>query len=293
VKKKLPLHKALLWILLSVIVIVGNTFALTAAYFEYGRWRAASAAYQIKLLCQTGPQKEALKTDFLAQWLGLSCDFPTNLYQLDLEEVVSRLLQCPVIEEARLQRLPPSTLAVDYTLRTPIAYIEEGSNLAIDEKGALFPVRPFFTPKKLPYLYLGLDVGSLFPLEGEALGKKTPVVQTPEIALALEILSWLKKASNGPHFSLRRLDVAKAFASSLGQREVVLWLEEWKTTPQGGYSCSRYLRLSPSCWRQQLQRYRVLKEKLWSEEEKMEQKPCPLVTIVDLRLDQLAYVKYL
>ncbi len=44
-------------------------------------------------------------------------------------------------------------------MRTPYAYIGEFANTAIDKEGYLFPFRPFFTPKNLPILYIGLNAG--------------------------------------------------------------------------------------------------------------------------------------
>src|SRR5690606_28774117 len=82
-------------------------------------------------------------------------DHPKNLYSFNTEEAVQKLLHLPVIKEAKIRKIRPGTIHVDYALRKPIAYLADYSNTAIDASGTIFSFKPFYTPKKLPEIYLG------------------------------------------------------------------------------------------------------------------------------------------
>ena len=63
----------------------------------------------------------------------------------------------PLIKKASIKKIPPGTLYIEYQMRVPLAYLGDYTNTALDEEGYLFPFSPFFTPKKLPIIYLGLQ----------------------------------------------------------------------------------------------------------------------------------------
>ena len=113
--------------------------------------------YRIVAIVQSTPQADSLKTAYLAEILDLSLDRPANLYQFDSDEGVLTLLSNSLIKEASIRKIHPGTLLISYQMRTPVAYVGEYANTVIDEEGVLFPFRPFFTPKRLPVLYLGID----------------------------------------------------------------------------------------------------------------------------------------
>ena len=129
-----------------------------------------------------------------------------------------------------------------------------GGSLAwadIDNDGYLFPLKPYFAPKNLPEVYLGL--------EELAWGC---VKENAKTKLALEIFNHLNASYLNETTHLKRLDVSKSDAPSYGQREVVLVLEDQvDREKEGKLEISRYtymLRLSPKSYRQQLVDFKQL-----------------------------------
>ena len=145
----------------SLFCLIGSTcltFVVSACgLLGYRHWntkRMTDEACRIIAIVQTGPEKEALKTAYLAELLNLSVDKPTQLYALNLKKAEERLLASPLIASVELKRIPPGTLYIDYTVRKPIAWLADYNNTALDAGGYLFPAAPFFTPKQLPEIYL-------------------------------------------------------------------------------------------------------------------------------------------
>jgi len=93
----------------------------------------------------------SLPSSLLEQILEIAPN--TNLTNID--HLTPKILACPAVESAKVWKLFPSTLGVEYTLRTPIAAI--GQNLGIDALGATFPLSPYFPPLHLPMAILNQD----------------------------------------------------------------------------------------------------------------------------------------
>src|SRR5206468_998734 len=81
---------------------------------------------------------------------------PKNLYALDLKEAAKALLSSPLIRNAKVKRLPPNTLYVEYEVRKPVCWLADYKNVAIDQEGYLLPGAPFYPPQQMPEIYLGL-----------------------------------------------------------------------------------------------------------------------------------------
>lgn len=260
-KKKLPVRRAVFWILLSTLFISGTC---TTALFYYWHLKSAWEAdskYNIVAIVQRGPDKDILKTEYLAELLGLSLDQPTNLFKLSLNEAKQRLLQSPLIESVVVKKVKPGTLYIDYHVRKPMAFLADYSNTALDEKGFLIPFAPFFTPKKLPEIVCGSQDACKW---GE-------VLKGEQIYWALNLI---KQQSN-----IRRIDFSQYNASSLGLREIILVLES-QISPE-----TRILRLPTENMSQQLANYKQLEEHLASH-------PIESNTlIIDLRIPKLAFLK--
>ena len=203
----------------------------------------------IKTISQTGPVKEALKTDYLAETLGLSSDKPTPTTKIDCKEAESLLLLSPLITKVNVLQKNPSSLYIDYTVRSPYVTLCDYENIAIDKEGVPFPIQPFYSPKKLIALYLGpiaFHENKIIwnaPLQGNY------------INLAFEVLSFLEIWAEGFFPCISRLDVSHAYDSSLGTREIILTIEP---TP----SIKHYIRLTPKDYQKELTRYKMLKEKM-------------------------------
>ncbi|HSX04189.1 MAG TPA: hypothetical protein VLG76_05615 [Rhabdochlamydiaceae bacterium] len=290
-RRPLPLSKALRWIGYSVLLVNGLSFLLLQGYFL---WRDQKKKFKhacISTIVQTGPQKEALKTDYLVQLLDLSKDRPKKIKDFDFKKAQKKLLSSPVIKEAEIKTLDLGTLYIDYTVRTPIALLYDFENRALDEERAVFPLIPFFSPKNLPELYLGISASDI----------KGAILDGPKVELALKLLKLINEPFIKDQLSVRRIDLSKAFEKSYGRREIVIQVEDEIISKEGQrqvhYFLPQYLRLSTKNYPQELSNYLKLREELLKNEEGKLTLPAQDQTVVrlkckiiDLRLEQLAFI---
>jgi hypothetical protein len=264
------------------------------------RSRLSDPAFHITAIIQTGPEKEPLKTAYLAELLGISADKPVGLFALNLKKSEEKLCASPLIAHAKIRRLSPNTLYIDYEVRKPIARLGDYQNLAIDKDGYLFPIEPFFSPKEIPEIYLGLPP---FGAAEDAMGRRgglwqTPL-NTPFLHLALSVLQTLEGSPWREGLRVKRIDVSNAFAPSLGQREIVLLTEEELTVLQGDKTLRcifpKILRLAPKDYAQQLAHFFAFRKQM-IEDYRKQLASVPhsgrfAPRIVDLRIPQLAFVE--
>jgi hypothetical protein len=292
----LPLSKAFLWIIVSVLLVSG-TSGLGLMYYQHIKERhRQDSAFKIVAIVQTSPESEGLKTVYLSELLGLSVDQPKNLYSFNANEALERVLNSPLIKEATIRKIRPGTIHIDYTMRKPIAFLGDYTNAAIDKDGIPFPVKPFFTPKKLPDIYLGSIDDNIDNSCGLVWGKQ---IKGKRLDLAFHILKMLQRKCCDGTSSVRQIDVSRAFALSCGQRQIVVTLEERsvkKVENKPVFVVSmRILRLTPENYPQQLANYLQLKPYLNEQDKKslsavtegsIHLKP----TIIDMRLSDLAFI---
>lgn len=284
----IPLKKALLWIILSLILVSGATGSALVYYQSLYEQKKEDSKYQIIAIVQSCSEGEMLKTVYLAELLGLSIDKPMNLYNFNNTEATKKLLDCPLIKNANVKKVSPGTLYIHYTLRKPIAFLADFTNTVVDMDGIPFPFKPFYTPKKLPEIVLGFsEISWGDPLQGKP------------IELAFSVLDFIEKHVLDTTSRLSRIDVSQAFASSCGQCQIIVVIEDRITKEVAGHSklclSPRILRLSPASFKEQLGYYIVLQnhlrtkdvqEKSWAEGDIFKIKP----TIIDLRIPKLAFI---
>ena len=86
---------------------------------------------------------------------------------------------------------------------------------------------PFFSPKNLPEIYIGLGP---FGTPAEALSKPVAEWNQPlrgkYIELALKLLDLLGDPNVQELMSVKRIDVSNAFAESYGTREIIVIVED-------------------------------------------------------------------
>jgi hypothetical protein len=292
----IPLPKAILWIVLSVLIVSGTSGLALLYYHHIGDKYRQDAAFRIVAIVQTTPEREGLKTVYLAELLELSIDQPKNLYSFNTKEALQKVLRSPLIKEAAIRKISPGTIHIDYTMRKPIAFLGDYSNTALDSEGVPFPVKPFFTPKKLPEIYLGLMEEEI-PGDSEfAWGKP---IRGKQIDLAFALLNLASLYCCDGMTSLSLIDLSRAFSLSCGQRQIVVGFEEKTVVKSEGKPViivsTRILRLSPDNYRQQLANYLMLRPYLEKRENGLlngslegivQAKPI----IVDLRLSDLAFI---
>jgi hypothetical protein len=276
---KMPISRAILWILVSTLCITGSAFMGWLYYLHVRDRRYHDDQYRIVALIQSTPQADALKSVYLAELLGLSLDHPINLYQFNLKEATSTLLRHPLIKVVTMRKILPGSLYIDYEMRTPFAYVGDFANTVIDEEGVLFPFRPFFTPKRLPTIYLGLD-------KEKCKWGTCVKTLTPNVQLAFDLLCQFEQLQLD-RFELKQLDVTQAQADSYGLRQVVMVLEEKsQDLTQNQEKSLIFLRLSDDHAEQDLVNFRTLQASLC--EKSLLKNDQPLV--VDLRIPHLAFI---
>ncbi|NGX40123.1 MAG: Cell division protein FtsQ [Chlamydiae bacterium] len=291
-KKPLSLPRSLLWIFCSALLVNLAAYGGIKGYQYWKRVRNIDFNVPIRAIVQTGPQKEALKTSYIAELLTLSSDRAVLTSQFDLKRAEEHLLGSPVIKAVDIKLAEPGILYIDYTTRQPVALLGDYENMAIDQQGYPFPIFPFFTPKKLPEIYLGMD---------EEIAWNKPI-QGEKIDLAFELLKLLTAPIVRDLYNVRRIDVSNAFASSYGKREIVLRTEDeiYLSLQEGSsrYLFPRLLRLSSRKYSQELSHYLKLREQL------LEKENCELhcpsegsnithasTKVIDFRIDQLAFIE--
>lgn len=260
--------------------MISGPFAFGLVYYRYiKKQRLLQPQYNIVAILQTTSDKEKLKTVYLAELLKLSVDQPTNLFRFNTKEAQKILLSSPLITFARVKKIPPGTIYIDYTLRKPIAYLTDISNTVVDREGVAFPFKPFFTPKKLPEIFLGLSEPIFW-------GKP---VKDIKFKLALYLIDLINENLSKEGLTLLKVDVSKALSDSYGQREVVVTLEDSieKKNEDGKRErsiISHLLRLNVDHYRQGLADYLQ-----WRNHQI--QQGCCQSFVIDLRVPELAFIQ--
>jgi len=248
----------------SITITIGAAIAILGASsigfvkFQHKRLmrRLEDTSYSIRRIIQTGPQKQALKTSYLAELLDLSSDRHVPLELFSIQDGTKMLLESRVVKQARIERRKPDTLYIDYSVREPLCILLDFENTAIDDEGKLFPLTPFFSPKNLPELYFNIDA---------------PSVPEEKLEMAFDLLSVFANLREQP-FRLKRIDLSLLDEESLGRRELVIQLQY-----PGEYLHT--LRFNPLTVNQQLANYVGLIPDLEKKN-----------LIVDLRLDDQAFL---
>lgn len=296
------------WSLRKALSVLIGSCLLTLLFSFWGffhyktvkKRRILEEKYQLAYITQTGPIKEALKTDYLAELLGVSQDRKISLYALDLKKGEEKLLASPVIAKAKLKRVPPNTLYIDYEARVPIARLADYENTAIDKEGYIFPISPFFSPKELPEIYLGLPPfgEGEDPFERKGGSWKEPL-KGRYVDLAMNILHFLEGSSWKEGLKVKKIDVSNAFAASLGQKEAVLFTEEelflYREGKEIVFTFPKILRLMPKDFSEQLTHFSALRKTMIEDYKKQMAAFSESRTfsprIVDLRIPKLAFVE--
>jgi hypothetical protein len=292
--EKVPLKKALLWIFFSALAVSGSTW-LCFLYYQHVRdLHANDDTFKIVAIVQTSSQQEILKTVYLAELLDLSLDKPVNLYSFNTKDARRKLLSNPLIRQANVKKIRPGTVYIDYALRQPVAFLADFTNTAIDVDGYTFPFKPFFTPKKLPEIFLGLLERAEVSLNKEKIWGES--IKDKHMLLALSVLDYISTNYRLESLHIRRIDVSRAFAPSCGQRQIVIALEDQIEKEMNGKSIlfilPRILRLSSKDYEQGLANYKILRSELMKKS--MPDSEGPIVKIpavvIDLRLSNLAFM---
>ncbi len=279
---KLPLWQSLLWIVGSVFICTGSSYKIFQIYIHKKHEKIPEKKPQmIEYIVQTGVQKEALHSDYLAELLDLSWDKQTLFSFFNEKNAEEKLRACPLIEEVSVRKIPPNMIYIDYKVRKPIGWVADFMNTGVDAEGRIFPITPFFSPKKMPEIYLGKkqveNVSFSQPLEGKY------------FALASQVIHALTPYERNEFF-LKKVDVSDAFYPTLGKRGIVIVLEH-ELLPSETIS-THFLRLSTENYSQEIANYlSLLPSMIENDKEKVFEGKASLERVIDLRVPQLAFIE--
>jgi hypothetical protein len=272
--KKIPLPIAVASIVILMMITSCLTFRLSV--------RFPKKSPPISCIVQTGPFKEALPTQYLAELLELSSDRPTFFADFDEKEAEKKLMRSSLIKSARVEKIKPSTVYIDYALYDPIARIIDYENIVIDQTQHAFAFRPFFTPKELPEIYIGI---------------KESVGAPERIGLALEVLDAMTKRFYLTRLKIKKIDVSRILEPSMGQREIVALVIDEVYSGKRAFKFEYFLRLNVKEYEKNLVNFLALRRELIKSQEKYMadylQNPYPCQTnvkTIDLRIDKMAYI---
>lgn len=197
-----------------IFLFSGLPFAGWQLYEYLLSQRIADPRYHVRYITQ---KKNELPVMLLAELLGLSREKPIPIDLVSAKRAEKCLETNFLITKAVVEKLEPDTLRVDVSLRQPIARVGDIEDAAVDRAGILFPLNPFYPPKRLCTLYLGLDTETCCwgaRLAGERFEK------------ALAVYDFLSKRAIECGLWAERIDTARAFETSLGRSEIVVHFEE-------------------------------------------------------------------
>lgn len=251
----------------SFVIIATSALivALLASFFLFfpsflKSLHAKNEKYLIRKIAST--KQELIPISLLAETIELSVDQPTNLYSFNCEQAIKKLLATHAISEAHITKIKPDILFVDFELRQPIAIVGNLTNTFVDSEGILFPIFPFYTPKRLPEVYLALP--TLQEYYGRALSEKK-----------MQVVRALLQELKGRR--VHKIDLIHMDEPTLGRREIVVVVSV--------KGLKRTLRLDSKDYKEQLENYAAM-EKTYFAKENFE-------CIIDLRIPNHAYVRRL
>lgn len=281
-EKKIAVSRAVLWILLSTLFISGSVLMGWLYYLHVRELRLNDDQYRIVAIIQRTPHNDSLKTAYLAEQLNLSLNRPVNLYQFNVKEARETLSNNPLIQEVTVKKILPGTLYIDYILRSPVAFIGDFTNTAVDADGNLFPFRPFFTPKRLPSFILGLSE--------EECRWGNCISEHPSLQVAFDLMAQ-RHCLEREGYEIQRIDLTELESESYGRRQivVVLGLPSHSVISKSEVAGTVILRLSVDQPHQDLINFLTLQDYLLRKDQKSLAKDRPVV--IDLRMPHLAFIK--
>lgn len=206
---------------LLTIVIVSSCFwgALFGALWWHNsqqHHRQSDARFVLKRLASRSTTPDRLPLGVLTELLDLNSETESSLFAIHPDTARQRLLACPAVANARVWRLLPHTLGVEYALRPPVATIAGLKNVGVDRYGTLFFLFPFYAPKHLPSLVLPIQsVKSLSEAQRAVyLAKETPI--------ALRLLERLQQVVGPRHIIVESIDLVHLKEHNVFRREVVV-----------------------------------------------------------------------
>ena len=257
------------WILFFLITFfTSGIIVMSFAFYRINLVKKQKdARFNLTKIVQTTLKNDYLPNRVFCELLNLSQDRPINFYRFSCRKAKKRLEQFFLVKTADVKKMYPDTVFIDYTIRNPIAFIEDFDNLSIDEEDVVFPFLPYFSQKDLPKFYLGIRSCKI--------GK---LIQSKRLDLAKITLQCMVEYMQIMHLFI---DTSKAFDESLGKREVVVTFDEIQKNYKQVHTNAWQLRLNPKKIKSQIHLFLQLKKEMKTSQERR---------VIDLRMDGLILV---
>jgi|GEM_PF-3033138 len=219
-KKTVTTKEAFLFVLKATCIFWSLTYVLYALY-SHCRYRLEeSPSYNIVAVVSKSPVQKKLPPRLLQEILDLSQDKPTNMFRFDMKRAKQRFEQYGCFKKVKMRLQRPGVLIVDYDLYEPYAALGDYENLAVDRaKKHIFPMHPFFTPKKLPEIYLGTLSKERMDFAFEVLHYAKKKIQKRYTVISVDV---------GPYFAFK--PVKEIILHCKGENDFFLRLcgDRWK-----------------------------------------------------------------
>lgn len=217
--------------------------ALLLAWAWHSRQRQALAwdpRFVIRDIAVRSQGPDQVPNHVLCSLLGLGASPSTSLFAFHPDAWAQKLLQCPSFAKAKVWRLLPGTLGIEYRLRDPVACIAGASNIGIDGSGRLFFLTPYFAPRRLPSILLpAVEAKTLAELQEKVAVQK-------EAKVALSLVNELSRMGVQWNFAVASVDLVHYREKNAFRREVVLVLADLSSGMQKLYIRCASQRLAAS-----------------------------------------------
>ena len=215
-----PKGRSVLHELLTIVTISscfwGALFGALWWHRAQHQRRQSDERFVLKRLASRSITQDRLPLGVLSELLDVQAEKPCSIFELDLNVAQQRLLSCSAIAHARVWRLLPGTLGVEYALRPPVATIAGLKNVGIDRYGTLFFLFPFYAPKRLPALVLPIQPAK------ELLEAQRAIRLAKETPIALRLLEGIQEVVSPRHIIVESIDLVHLGEHNVFRREVVV-----------------------------------------------------------------------
>ena len=210
-------------LLSALFKIIGVSCCLWGAFFAAWWWhhrqqeeRKNDPRFLVKRVAARPTTQDRLPLGVLSEILNLTSSSSVSLFTLEPSAAQKQLLCCPAFAKAKVWRLLPGTLGVEYALRTPAATLAGLKNVGIDGTAAVFFLFPYYAPKKLPAIVLPIgDLKTLSEVQQR-------VRRIKETGIALKLLERITPMAASHHLAVDLVDMTSFHQQNIFRREIVL-----------------------------------------------------------------------
>jgi hypothetical protein len=135
-------------VIVSILCIAGAC----SFFLQFSQKKDNNSQIVKLVLKQRG--EDSLPLPLFAEMLSLSCDHSLSYSDFNIQNSEEALRLIGIFKKIKLRKYKPETVVVEYELYRPSYIWGEYTNTLINDQGLLMPYFPYFTPKKLPTLYL-------------------------------------------------------------------------------------------------------------------------------------------